>query len=56
MKIVLPEQNGWPYAEFFLTVNSVRKQVWVSEKSEEAAESDVAPRGTIRAKGSWSSV
>ncbi len=30
-----PEQNGWPYAEFFLNANSVRKQLWVSEKSSE---------------------
>jgi hypothetical protein len=35
MKVVLPEQNGWPYGEFFLNINSVRKQVWVSEKSSE---------------------
>jgi hypothetical protein len=35
MKVVFPEQNGWPYAEFFLNVNSVRKQLWVSEKSSE---------------------
>lgn len=34
-KVVFPEQNGWPYAEFFLNVNSVRKQIWVSEKSSE---------------------
>jgi hypothetical protein len=35
MKVVFPEKNGWPYAEFFLNVNSVRKQIWVSEKSGE---------------------
>jgi len=35
MKVVFPEQNGWPYAEFFLNINSVRKQLWVSEKSDE---------------------
>ena len=35
MKVVLQENNGWPYAEFFLNVNSVRKQIWVSEKSNE---------------------
>jgi hypothetical protein len=35
MKVVLQEQNGWPYVEFFLNVNSVRKQLWVSEKSGE---------------------
>lgn len=35
MKVVLPERDGWPYAEFFLNVNSVRKQIWVSEKAEE---------------------
>jgi len=35
MKVVLPEKNGWPYGEFFLNVNSVRKQLWVSEKSNE---------------------
>ncbi len=35
MKVVLPEKNGWPYAEFFLSVNSVRKQIWLSEKSGE---------------------
>jgi len=35
MKVVLPEQNGWPYGEFFLNINSVRKQLWVSEKSSE---------------------
>ena len=35
MKIVFPEQNGWPYAEFFLNINSARKQLWVSEKSNE---------------------
>jgi hypothetical protein len=34
MKVVLPEHNGWPYGEFFLNVNSVRKQIWVSEKSD----------------------
>jgi len=32
MKVVLQEQNGWPYGEFFLNINSVRKQLWVSEK------------------------
>jgi hypothetical protein len=35
MKVVLPEKNGWHYGEFFLNVNSVRKQIWVSEKSSE---------------------
>ncbi|MGA7806848.1 hypothetical protein [Bradyrhizobium sp.] len=35
MKVVLPESDGWPYGEFFLNVNSVRKQLWVSEKSDE---------------------
>lgn len=35
MKVVLPESDGWPYAEFFLNVNSVRKEIWVSEKSNE---------------------
>lgn len=35
MKVVLPETNGWPHGEFFLSVNSVRKQIWVSEKSDE---------------------
>jgi hypothetical protein len=35
MKVVLPEKDGWPYAEFFLSINSVRKQIWVSEKSGE---------------------
>ena len=35
MKIVLPEVNDWPYAEFFLNINSARKQIWVSEKSSE---------------------
>jgi hypothetical protein len=35
MKVVLPEHNGWPYGEFFLNVNSIRKQIWVSEKSGE---------------------
>jgi hypothetical protein len=39
-KLVFPEQNGWPYAEFFLNINSERKQLWVSEKSTEY-------RGTI---------
>jgi hypothetical protein len=34
-KVVLPEKDGWPYGEFFLNVNSVRKQIWVSEKSSE---------------------
>ncbi|HTO78752.1 MAG TPA: hypothetical protein VMJ31_03150 [Methylocystis sp.] len=34
MKVVLEEENGWPYAEFFLNVNSFRKQIWVSEKSD----------------------
>jgi hypothetical protein len=33
MKVAFPEQNGWPYAEFFLNVNSVTRQLWVSEKS-----------------------
>lgn len=35
MKVVLPERDGRPYGEFFLNVNSVRKQIWVSEKSDE---------------------
>jgi|SRR5580692_7620595 hypothetical protein len=35
MKVVLPQRDGWPYGEFFLSVNSVRKQIWVSEKSNE---------------------
>jgi hypothetical protein len=35
MKVVLPERDGWPYGEFFLNVNSIRKQIWVSEKSDE---------------------
>jgi hypothetical protein len=35
MKVALPEKDGWPYGEFFLNVNSVRKQIWVSEKSSE---------------------
>jgi hypothetical protein len=35
MKVALPQNNGWPYGEFFLNVNSVRKQIWVSEKSSE---------------------
>jgi hypothetical protein len=35
MKVVLAEKNGWPYGEFFLSVNSVRKQIWLSEKSGE---------------------
>lgn len=35
MKVLLPEHNGWPYGEFFLNVNSIRKQIWVSEKSSE---------------------
>jgi hypothetical protein len=35
MKVVFPEQNGWPYAEFFLNINSARKQLWVSQKSGE---------------------
>jgi hypothetical protein len=35
MKVVFPEKDGWPYAEFFLNLNSVRKQIWVSEKSSE---------------------
>jgi hypothetical protein len=34
MKVALPEQDGWPYGEFFLNINSVRKQIWVSEKSD----------------------
>lgn len=33
MKVLLPEKDGWPYGEFFLNVNSVRKQIWVLEKS-----------------------
>jgi len=35
MKVVLPEKDGWPYGEFFLNVNSIRKQIWLSEKSSE---------------------
>ena len=35
MKVFFQEKNGWPYAEFFLNVNSVTKQLWVSEKSAE---------------------
>ncbi|MDO9385038.1 MAG: hypothetical protein Q7T86_19500 [Hyphomicrobiaceae bacterium] len=35
MKVVFPVKDGWPYGEFFLNVNSVRKQLWVSEKSNE---------------------
>jgi hypothetical protein len=35
MKVVLPKKDGWPYGEFFLNINSVRKQIWVSEKSGE---------------------
>jgi hypothetical protein len=35
MKVVFPEQDGGPYGEFFLNINSVRKQLWVSEKSGE---------------------
>jgi hypothetical protein len=34
-KVVLPENNGWPYGEFFLNINSIRKQIWLSEKSNE---------------------
>jgi hypothetical protein len=33
MKVAFPEQNSLPYAEFFLGINSVRKQLWVSEKN-----------------------
>ena len=32
-KVVFTGQDGGPYGEFFLNVNSVRKQIWVSEKS-----------------------
>ncbi|HLH88930.1 MAG TPA: hypothetical protein VKX28_10760 [Xanthobacteraceae bacterium] len=35
MKVVLPRTDGWPYGEFFLSINSVRKQIWLSEKSGE---------------------
>jgi hypothetical protein len=35
MKVVLPETDGLPYGEFFLNVNSARKQIWLSEKSGE---------------------
>jgi hypothetical protein len=35
MKVVFPEKDGWSYGEFYLNVNSVRKQIWVSEKSSE---------------------
>jgi len=35
MKVVLQEREGWPYGEFFLNINSVRKLLWVSEKSSE---------------------
>lgn len=32
MKVVLPEKDGWAYGEFYLNINSIRKQIWVSEK------------------------
>ena len=35
MKVVLPENDGRPYGEFFLNVNSVLRQLWLSEKSDE---------------------
>jgi hypothetical protein len=35
MKVVLQEKDGLPYGEFFLNVNSVRRQLWLSEKSGE---------------------
>ena len=35
MKVVLPATDGSPYGEFFLNLNSVRKQIWLSEKSSE---------------------
>jgi hypothetical protein len=35
LKVVFPEQDGGSYAEFFLNLNSVRKQIWLSEKSNE---------------------
>ena len=35
MKVIFKEQNGSPHSEFFLNVNSARKQLWLSEKSEE---------------------
>lgn len=34
-KVILAEANGWPYCEFFLNINSVRRQIWLSEKSDE---------------------
>lgn len=34
-KVLLPENNGSPYGEFFLNINSARKQLWLSEKSDE---------------------
>lgn len=34
-KVALPEQDGWPYGEFFLNINSETRQIWVSEKSDE---------------------
>ena len=35
MKVVLAENDGRPYGEFFLNVNSVLRQLWLSEKSDE---------------------
>jgi len=35
MKVVFPQNDGRPYGEFFLNLNSVRKQIWVSEKAGE---------------------
>lgn len=35
MKVVLAEKDGGPYGEFFLNVNSVLRQLWLSEKSDE---------------------
>ncbi|MES2196778.1 MAG: hypothetical protein V4517_20335 [Pseudomonadota bacterium] len=35
MKVVLAENDGRPYCEFYLNVNSVLKQLWLSEKSDE---------------------
>ena len=35
MKVVLAENDSRPYCEFFLNVNSVLRQLWLSEKSDE---------------------
>lgn len=37
MKVFLEKEN-WPYAEFFLNINSVTKKVWISEKDVEYRE------------------